>query len=95
MTSTRTRIWVLAVSIPAGPVIGIAGFALVAAVGRSLAWPLGLLALLGAPAFCCYRLGRRFGSPALGNAAAIVAAASSLVTAVALVAYAFSHLSFG
>ena len=93
--STRTRIWVLAVSIAAGPVIGIAAFALFVAIAPSLAWPLGLLVLLGAPGFCCYVLGRRFGSRGLANAAAIVAAVSSLVTAVVLVAWAFSSASFG
>jgi uncharacterized membrane protein len=86
---------VLAVSITAGPVIGIAAFALFAVIAPSLAWPLGLLLLLGAPAFCCYLIGRRFGSRGLANAAAIVAAVSSLVTAVVLVAWAFSNASFG
>jgi hypothetical protein len=95
MTSTRTRVWVLAFSVPAGPVIGIAAFALVAVVARSLAWPLGLLFLLGAPAFCCYRLGRRVGDRGLANAAAVVATASSLATAVGLFIYAVSHMSFG
>ena len=95
MTPTRTRLWVLAVSVPAGPVIGIASFAFVAFAAPSVAWPLGLVALLGVPAFCCYRLGRRFGSRGLGNAASVVAALSSLVTAVVLLAYAFSQASFG
>lgn len=95
VTATRTRVWVLAVSVAAGPVIGIASFALVAFAAPSIAWPLGLVALLGVPAFCCYHLGRRFGSRGLGNAAAIVAAVSSLVTALTLLVYAFSQASFG
>jgi len=86
---------VLAVSVAAGPVIGIAALALFAVIARSFAWPLGLLVLLGAPAFCCYLIGRRFGSRGLANAAAIVAALSSLVTTVVLVAWAFSNASFG
>jgi hypothetical protein len=86
---------VLAVSVAAGPVIGIAAFALFAVIVPSLAWPVGLVLLLGAPALCCYLLGRRVGSRALANAAAIVAAASSLVTSVVLVAIAFSNASFG
>jgi hypothetical protein len=94
MTTTRTRVWVLALSVPAGPVIGIAAFALFAALAPSLAWPLGLFVLLGVPGFCCYRLGRRVGDKALANAAAILAAVSSLVTAVGLLILALSHLSF-
>jgi hypothetical protein len=94
MASARTRAWVLGVSVPAGPAIGIAAFVLVAAVFRSVVWPLGLVALLGAPACCCYVLGRRFGTPELGRSAAIVAAVSSFVTAAALLIYAFSQISW-
>jgi len=94
VTSTWTRVWVLGASVPAGPVIGIAAFALLAAVFQSLAWPLGLVALLGAPAFCCYQLGSRVGTRGLGKAAASVAAASSFVTAIALLVYAFSQITF-
>lgn len=95
MTDARTRLWVLAVSVLAGPVIGIAAFALVAAVFPAFAWLLGLLALLGVPALCCYQLGRRFGSRGLGSAAAVVAVLSSVVTAVVLLLVALSRASFG
>jgi hypothetical protein len=95
MTSARAGAWAVAISIPAGPLIGIPAFALFAVVVPSLAWPGGLIVLLGAPAVCCYWIGRRLGSGGAANAAAIVAAVSSLVTAVALVAYALSNVSFG
>lgn len=84
----------IAASILAGPVIGIAAFVLFAFIAPGLAWPGGLLLLLGAPGFCCYFLGRRFGGPGLANTAAIIAAASSLVTSVGLVIWALSTLSF-
>jgi hypothetical protein len=86
---------VLAVSVPAGPVIGIAAFAVVAAVFPGFAWPLGLLALLGVPAFCCYLLGRRFGSRELGGGAAVAAVLSSVVNAVVVLLWALSRDSFG
>jgi len=95
VVTSRTRIWVLAVSVPAGPVIGVAAFALLAAVSGSLAWPLGLVALLVAPAFACYQLGCRFGNRELGKTAAAVAVASSVVTAVGLLLLALSRASFG
>ena len=91
VTSTWTRVWVLAVSVPAGPVIGIGTFVVIATFVSAI-WPLGLVAILVAPAFCCYQLGRRLGGRELGTAAAIVAAISSLVAAVALLIYAFSQL---
>ena len=71
VTATRTRIWVLAVSVPAGPVIGIASFALVAFAAPSVAWPLGLLVLPAAPAFCPSR------PQATNNATAAIAAVAS------------------
>jgi hypothetical protein len=85
---------VLVVSVPAGPVVGIASFALVAAIFPSVAWALGLVALLGVPALGCYVVGRRLGGRELGNAAATVATLSSIVTAVVLVLFALSRASF-
>jgi hypothetical protein len=87
-------VWVLALSVPAGPVLGIAAFALLAVLAPSLAWPLGLIALVSVPAFCCYRLGRRVGDRPLAILASVVAAVSSLVTAAGLVILAVSHMSF-
>ena len=94
VTTTRTRVWVLALSVPAGPVIGIAAFALLALLVPALAWPLGLIVLVAVPAFCCYRLGLRFGDRPLAILASVVAAVSSLVTAVALLILAVSRMSF-
>jgi hypothetical protein len=95
VTSARTRLWVLGVSVLAGPVIGIPAFAVVAAVFRAdLAWLLGLTALLCVPATCCYLLGRRVGSPELGNGAAVVAVLSSVLTTVAVLLVAISRASF-
>ena len=95
MTPWRTRLWVLGISVPAGPVIGIAAFAVVTAVfPADLAWLLGLTALLCVPAICCYALGRRFGSRELGNGAAVVAVVSSVVTAVVVLLVAISRASF-
>jgi hypothetical protein len=94
VTTTRTRVCVLALSVPAGPVLGIAAFALLAVLIPSLAWPLGPLVLVSVPAFCCYRLGRRFGDKPLAILASVVAAVSSLVGAVGLVILAVSQMSF-
>ena len=94
MTTTRTRVWVLSLSVPAGPGLGIAAFALLAVLVPPLAWPLGLIALVAVPAFCCHRLGLRFGDRPLAILASVVAAVSSLVTAFALLILAVSHMSF-
>ena len=55
---------------------------------------LDLTNVLAGP-FCCYQLGRRLGSRGLGNGAAAVAVLSSIATAVALLLYALSRVSFG
>jgi hypothetical protein len=91
----RTRVLLVVFSLVAGPIIGLASFALIAFVVPSLAWPLGLLALLAAPAACCYSIGRRFADSGMAAAAGVLAAVSSVVTSVALVIFAFSHASFG
>jgi hypothetical protein len=95
VTPTRTRVLLVVFSLIAGPVIGLASFALIALVVPSLGWPLGLLALLAAPAACCYWIGRRFADSGMAVAAAVLAAVSTVITGFGLIIYAFSHASFG